>query len=260
MNSIFHRAIILIMVLIVVDIAVFIGYYGYSYYHLPLEERYFHNLYSVLKPSGFWGHGFGIFGAIFILTGLFTYMGRKRIKFFSRFGLLKHWLEFHIFLCTLGPVLILYHTSFKFGGIVGICFWSMVLVVLSGIIGRFIYIRIPHTIEGRELSLQEVQEMRDNLARELEEKYSISESLVFSSLRNLKKELKSRGLTNMEYKRVRNLIRSEILLTKRIGHLENMQKVFRYWHVIHLPFALIMLITLVIHVTVALVFGYRWIF
>ena len=48
----------------------------------------------------------------------------------------KHWLEFHIFLCTVGPLLVLYHTAFKFGGIVSVSFWSMVLVVLSGVAGK----------------------------------------------------------------------------------------------------------------------------
>ena len=39
-----------------------------------------------------------------------------------------------------------------------------------------------------------------------------------------------------------------------------MQKLFRYWHIAHLPFALIMLIIMVIHVGVTLAFGYKWIF
>ena len=76
---------------------------------------------------------------------------------------LKHWLEFHIFLCTVGPILVLYHTSFKFGGIVSVSFWSMVLVVLSGIVGRFIYIQIPRTIQGKEIDMQDLISMREDL-------------------------------------------------------------------------------------------------
>ena len=40
----------------------------------------------------------------------------------------------------------------------------------------------------------------------------------------------------------------------------DMQKLFKYWHVIHMPFAIIMLIVVVIHVAVTLAFGYKWIF
>jgi len=39
-----------------------------------------------------------------------------------------------------------------------------------------------------------------------------------------------------------------------------MQQLFKYWHVAHLPFAIIMLIILIIHVGVTLTFGYKWIF
>lgn len=248
------------MALIVLIIAFVIGFYGYSYYRLPVEERYFHDMYQMLKPSGFWGHGFGVIGTSFILIGLFSYMARKRLKIFSRWGLLKHWLEFHIFMCVMGPVLVLYHTSFKFGGVVAICFWSMFLVVLSGVIGRFLYLRIPRTIEGRELSLQEVKELSNDLDAELKNKYELSESLILLSFKNRKRILQDKGLSKDEYKKVRTIIRSELFLTRRIKNLEKMQNLFKYWHVVHLPFALIMLITLVVHVAVVIVFGYKWIF
>ena len=260
MNSFVHKMILFFLTMIVVTIAFVIGYYGYSYYQLPVEDRFFHDMYQLLKPSGFWGHGFGVIGASFILIGLFSYMARKRLKIFSRWGLLKHWLEFHIFMCIMGPVLVLYHTSFKFGGIVAICFWSMFLVVLSGVIGRFLYLRIPRTIEGRELSLQEVKDMSNDLDAELKNKYNLSDSVIFSSFRNRKRILREKGLSKDEYQKVRNIIRSELFLTRRIKNLERMQNLFKYWHVVHLPFALIMLITLVIHVAVAITFGYRWIF
>jgi len=52
---------------------------------------------------------------------------------------------------------VLYHTALKFGGIVAVSFWSMAAVVLSGVIGRFIYVRIPRTIQGNELSVKELE-------------------------------------------------------------------------------------------------------
>ncbi|HRZ78327.1 MAG TPA: hypothetical protein P5248_13210, partial [Bacteroidales bacterium] len=140
---------------------------GMEYYRLPLEERYFHDGHVSLKPSGALGHGLGILGSLLMLVGVSSYMARKRWRSLSRLGLLKHWLEFHIFLCTLGPIMVLFHTSFKFGGIVAVSFWSMVAVFLSGIVGRFIYIQIPRSIEGRELSLHEVRSLRSDLGEAL---------------------------------------------------------------------------------------------
>ena len=52
----------------------------------------------------------------------------------------------------MGPVLVTLHTAFKFNGIVSIAYWSMVLVVLSGFVGRYLYVRVPKTLRGTELS------------------------------------------------------------------------------------------------------------
>jgi hypothetical protein len=217
MSKIAHRIYLGVLVTIVVLTFCVLLFEGGSYYLLPIGERVFHPDHLWLKPSGELGHGLGIFGSFFIITGVSIYMARKRYRFLSRLGLLKHWLEFHIFLCTLGPILILFHTANKFGGLVAISFWSMAAVFISGIIGRFIYLQIPHSIEGRALSLAE-----------------------------------SRKVFEMENK--------EISLDRRMERLEKMQKFFEYWHVIHLPFALVMLIIMAIHVAVTIVFGYRWIF
>jgi len=234
---------------------------GMTFYNLPIEERFFHPDYALLKPSGLLGHGLGILGTLLILTGVFSYMVRKRFKTFSRIGVLKYWLEFHIFLCALGPVLILYHTSFKFGGIVSVSFWSLVIVVASGIIGRFIYLQIPRTIEGRELSLQEVQNMKDELGAELKIKYDVDVSeFTAGNSTKIDLDLKSKHLPVKEYKKVKQLINNQKQLVRRIKRLDMMQNIFKLWHVAHLPFALIMLIVMVIHVAVVLTFGYKWIF
>jgi hypothetical protein len=56
------------------------------------------------------------------------------------------------------------------------------------------------------------------------------------------------------------LIRSDRAIRRKIENLVVMQDLFRYWHVAHLPFALVMLVIMIIHVAVTIAFGYRWIF
>ena len=219
------------------------------------------------------GHGMGIIGSISMVAGVSIYMLRKRMRSFVRLGKLKHWLEFHIFLCTLGPILVLFHTSFKIGGLVAISFWSMMAVVLSGVIGRFIYIQIPRTIEGRELSLNEVRGMKTDIRDILVTKYALDkESLDIivestresrkerTGVRRIKQTLKDNQLSRSQRSQILKLVKNEISLNRRIDRLETMQNLFKYWHVAHLPFALIMLIIMVIHVAVSIVFGYTWIF
>lgn len=41
-------------------------------------------------------------------------------------------------------------------------------MVASGVVGRFIYKQIPRTIQGRELSLNEIKEMKDKIQEELQ--------------------------------------------------------------------------------------------
>lgn len=140
---------------------------GMEYYLLPLEERAYSELAPLFAPTGLVGHGLGIVGTLLLLVGVIGYSARKRLPFLSRSGALKHWLQVHIFLCTLGPFLVLLHTTFKFGGLVSIAFWSMALVVLSGVFGRYVYVRIPKTIQGRFLDVAAVSEQIVELTRRM---------------------------------------------------------------------------------------------
>jgi len=256
-----HRLTLTIYSLIVLITIIGLTYIGFTYYNKPIEERFFDPGYAMLKPSGILGHGLGVIGSLLIVVGLFSYMIRKRFKMFVRVGVLKYWLEFHIFLCTLGSVLVVYHTTFKFGGIVSIGFWSMAIVWSSGVIGRYIYIQIPHSIEGRELTLREVQDVKTDLDLELMNKYHIDISEVKSSnYSNRKLRLISKNIKSEDFNKIKQLIRSQKKLVRRIARLDRMQSLFKYWHVAHLPFALIMLIIMIIHIAVVLTFGYKWIF
>ena len=77
----------------------------------------------------------------------------------------------------MGPFLILFHTTFKFGGIVAVSFWSMVAVFLSGIIGRYIYLQIPRSIEGQELTLLELEDQKIEMNKQLRQTVTLDESI-----------------------------------------------------------------------------------
>jgi hypothetical protein len=280
MNPLSHRIYLATMNTIVLGVITYLGYSGYSYYHSPLEERFYQADHAMLKPSGPFGHGYGIVGTLMIIIGVFGYQARKYMKSLGRIGILKHWLEFHIFLCTLGPILVLFHTSFKFGGLISISFWSMVAVVASGVAGRFIYLQIPRTIQGRELSLHEIHDMKSQITQQIEreigndllqqiihtgeneEKKGYINQVMFDfKIKNrLKGQLKFAQIQGKKLRMIMKLIGQEMTMNRRIIGLQNMQKLFKYWHVIHLPFAIIMLVIMLIHVAVTVLLGYHWIF
>lgn len=263
------------MTAIVVAALIGLIYIGISYYSTDIDQRFFHENHTTFKPSGSIGHGLGIVGTFLMLSGVILYMVRKRSKKMARLGILKHWLEFHIFLCILGPILILFHTAFKFGGIVAISFWSMVAVVLSGAIGRFIYIQIPKSIEGKQLSRNEIENLKADIENQLISKYKLDNSLLniiekkshdsnnFSKreiLKSIRKTLAAQQIKSADKKQIIRLVKQGITLNRRIKRLERMQKLFEYWHVVHLPFAILMIVILIIHVIVTILFGYKWIF
>ena len=289
MSKALHAIYITGLTLVVIIVFMLLLIHGASYYSTPTKEKFYNKDYETLKPSGIIGHGIGIAGSTCLVIGVFGYMIRKRMRKLSRVGYLKYWLEFHIFLCSLGPVLILFHTTFKFGGIVAISFWSMVAVVVSGIIGRFIYIQIPRTIEGRELSRSEIINLKIDLGASLKKTYNVEDDTVvfisntlehiaesasknavldilprFRLLQTTRKKINenlgTQGVSKKDRRRIIRLIRKEMILNHRINRLATMQNLLKYWHVAHLPLALVMLVIMGIHIIIAVTFGYKWIF
>ncbi|MGB5668102.1 MAG: hypothetical protein WBM53_14775 [Maribacter sp.] len=270
-----HIAYIAAMVVITLVVTVYLFYIGFTYYNTSLEERFYHPRHNWFKPSGIYGQGLGIIGTLMILFGVTVYIARKRYNFLAKQIRLKYLLEFHIFLCTLGPILVLFHTAFKFGGIVSIAFWSMVAVVLSGVAGRFIYNQIPKTIEGRQMTMNELKDMKTDLAVVLHQKFNLESNTLDivtdlmseentidnnKKLGYLRKVLNRKDLPKSNRNAILKMVKNEITLSKRIARLQTMQKLFKYWHVAHMPFALIMLVIVIIHIGVTLAFGYKWIF
>jgi len=285
-----HQTLVFLAILIVIATFVTLWFWGGDYYLLPLSEKFYHENHKILKSSGLIGHGLGIIGSVILTFGVVIYIVRKRVKRFQKVGKLKYWLEFHIFLATLGPLLILFHTAFRFGGIVSISFWSMVAVVASGLIGRYIYQLIPHNIDGNELSQSEISKMDFNLRITLQEKYKISTEIINKleeATSNTNREIKISGLVlyiirdtlhnrkQLKYintflhnanlstedkKEVLRLSKTKLSLSRKIVLLDTTRRLFGYWHVAHFPFAVIMFVIMIVHIVVAFTFGYKWIF
>ena len=83
----------------------------------------------------------GIAGAALMFAGQF-YSLRKRARF-PRAIKVKKFLEAHVIAGILGPALVIVHSRLKFYGIAGIALGLMMIVTVSGFVGRYIYVRIP---------------------------------------------------------------------------------------------------------------------
>lgn len=274
-----HFLYISIMVAITAWVTYYLADIGWDYYHTPVEARWEHPDHDYFKASGLMGHGLGIVGTFLVLVGVVLYSAAKKWGFLDRWIRLKYLLEFHIFLCTLGPIMILFHTAFKFGGIVSWAFWSMLLVVISGVIGRYIYLQIPRSISGREMSQKAILDMRDNHLKAIEAHTDHHESIkvLLQEAEDIKgfgpRKRWARMQIWLDVRRVirrlpiaaadrqvlRQVAREEIKLGYTLSRMDVMQKWFAYWHVAHRPFAIIMLVIALVHIIVTLAFGATWI-
>ncbi len=262
---------------------------GFAYFLLPMAERPFSTLHDLYKPSGVIGQGLGIFGSLLILIGVVSYSTRKRWGWMQRFGTLRTWLAFHVFVCTLGPVWIILHTTFKVGNIASIAFWSMVVVAASGVFGRYVYIHIPKTAEGTFYSEEDLQTLQEDLTNQISAASGLDRGVVVG-LMTVFRPLPPRGFLDALWKalrfdlstrqlrtRAREILNSKdlspaqvqaavplLIQSTRLGQQRqtagSFQRLFGYWHVLHLPLAFVMLVTFLIHVGVAIAFGYTWIF
>jgi hypothetical protein len=277
------------VVLVWVAIAGTLLVYGLSYYLAPLQERAYSPLHDQFKPSGSVGLGYGFVGTAMMLVGVAGYSLRRRARSLQRLGRLKLWLSVHIFLCTMGPFLILLHTSFKFGGIVSIAFWSMTAVVASGVFGRYVYVRIPKSLSGQFLSLKAIEEQRDRMLQVIAERSGLPpaevdrihqvakrpaprgfanallRSLWFDltesrHARRIQRLLAGKGVPPQARATAARLFLEESALEQQMALLTPFQRLFRYWHLFHMPLAIVMLVVVMLHVTVAILLGYTWVF
>lgn len=284
-----HKVFVAFLFIVTITAVAAVGINGFSYYITPVELRPFLPDYNIMKPSGTYSHGLGIIGASMITVGVAMYSTRKRVRKLWNLGKLSRWLEVHIFLCLLGPILVIFHTTFKAGGIAAISLWCMVSVAASGIIGRFLYVQIPRNLKGTELTQQEIDVELDRLRNEIAHS-PLGVQLLnvidrsFAAIPKPDKLWATAGvllrLQTTRYQ-VRRAVRAMITKTKmthdqarslyahasarttlvqKTALLAQVEKLFFYWHAVHLPFTVIMFITLAAHIAVTVFLGYRWIF
>jgi len=286
-----HRVSLWLLYALTLAVVINIVWEGGGYYKLSSLERPHSALHAAWKPSGPIGHGLGIVGSAMMLI-LLLYSVRKRVRTMQHAGNIRYWLNYHIWLGVTGPLLVIFHTSFKFGGIVAVSFWSMMGVALSGVLGRYLYLQIPHSLTGQELSARELDEMDRELQKQLQEQYQLTGSalqmiqrasgveeaagrqgwnnmwywlmqdlILPVRLRHIRHELKSaEGLGKLEMHNVMAIVKRKVKLHRRVAFLSTARALLHHWHLIHRPFAIVMLVIMVVHVAVSIAFGYKWIF
>ena len=111
------------------------------------------------------GYNLGLAGGLMMLV-LLLYPLRKRVKFFENFGFLPSWFKWHMVLGILGPMTIIFHSTYHVyipyihptgSPNAAVAMLCMLLVSGSGTFGRFFYSKIHHSLYGRQSTVNELR-------------------------------------------------------------------------------------------------------
>lgn len=265
---------------------------GLPYYTLSAGARMRNPLHPWLKPSGYIGQSAGLL-ALAIFVFLWLYPVRKKFRWLAFTGTIAKWFNVHVLAALALPLLVAIHAAWRFDGLIGLGFWSMMVVWLSGIAGRYVYARIPRGKAGVELTIEEIAAQRKALLGEIAQRSGLEASVVESTLaaghgsaarggivatlsrmiaddlarrragRALRRQWRTSGRARRkEDKKVvatmLQLARREMALAQQARMLDATQAVFRYWHVLHRPVAVASLAAVLVHVAVVVALGATW--
>jgi hypothetical protein len=233
------------------------------------------------------GYALGITGGSLMLA-LLLYPLRKRYRSLQWMGSVRGWFRTHMICGIVGPSLILFHCNFSLGATnSNVALFSMLIVAISGIIGRYFYSRIHHGLYGAKVVLKETKQDAQ-LARFGIQKVFANVPDLLAMLEDFEGEtLKARrGLLSTAFQllampvRIRLVHRSAMglvhqhLASQQLGqrgraqmragaerflrvHLDAVRKVaetgfyerlFSMWHVLHLPLFVMLIVTAVFHI------------
>ena len=228
----------------------------------------------------------GIIGGSMML-GLLIYPLRKRFRWLGFLGPLKHWFRFHLVAGIFGPVIVLFHSTFRVGSFnAAIALVCMLMVVASGLVGRFLYQKIHNGLYGSRATLETLQQslaqqltaLQGQLARLPAVNREIQRYLKLVSLQpqgvwqrsrhflslGLKRKLTSRrvdraiagydqtlaggAVTHRNLLALANTIEETLGAMQRTAQFSTYERLFSLWHVVHMPFLLMLVTTAIVHV------------
>jgi hypothetical protein len=131
-----------------------------------------------LTPESGVGYWLGIAGGSLMLL-LLLYPLRKRIKVLRALGTVGFWFRAHMILGVLGPVLVLWHANFRFGSInSNVALIAMLVVAISGVVGRYLYSKIHVGLYGRKAEVREILADADALRQAIGADLPVADRVV----------------------------------------------------------------------------------
>lgn len=238
---------------------------------------------AVPPASDLFGHGLGILGFLLMLMTETLYSLRKRSRK-ARWGRMSAWLRFHIFTGLVGPYLVLLHTSWKFNGLAGIVTALTFAVVISGIVGRYIYTAVPRTTDGTEVEAGELERQiaaaeaglqrwldtqpeaaqaffphLDSLTSAPESGLSLVLGRTFKEwsyrLRWGRQVRRVKGVSRSQARELAQLLRRQRALRRQQASLVMARRLLATWHAVHIPIGMVLFTAAFVHIGAAIYYA-----
>ncbi len=209
----------------------------------------------------------------------------KRSRLMQKLGSSAAWFDWHIMGGTVGPLFILLHSALKLDNWVSVAFWSMILVVVSGVVGRYLYTQIPDMLHGRELEELEHERALAKLRAVVPAAVTALDRELMAFRQRATRVAAGAGLAYAfawtvldDFRRPGRWLRRRLLLAKsdaprrtrrdlhrHAGMLMLLERrrilvpqahsVLFHWKQVHVPFTFVMMAVSIVHIVVALTYS-----
>jgi Fe-S-cluster-containing hydrogenase component 2/CRP-like cAMP-binding protein len=233
-------------------------------------------------------------GFALIMVAMLYPIRKALPKFFKPFGKKPRWLDFHNFCGFMGTLLVSFHTGFEFvpGNIPSMIslggYFALVLVMMSGFLGRFLYQMIPRGVAGTELQMRDIENEDRMISEKLDVIFSYSKAqrekvqeavkrivgeqpdkqtffrmtraflVTKGFIRKLVGELQeTQKLSDGELEKLSLLLNEKVKLARNVAYLAFSYRLFKKWQFIHRPFAYVMGSLAIVHI-IYNIFLFKW--
>ena len=229
------------------------------------------------------GYNLGLVGGVLMLL-LLPYALRKRLRSLRQVGTMRGWFLFHIAAGLLGPLLVLFHTTFRIGSFNGgVALASTLLVTCSGLVGRFFYRKVHRGLSGSRANLAEFEAALLRQVEVLQAHADLVPAVIVEVRRYVgaatampptRRHGAARFLTLgthrlLASRRVRSAVRAargraaahgreldQLMVTvdaalaaaQRTAQFSGYERLFALWHVVHIPFLFLLVLSSAVHV------------
>jgi len=264
-----------------VAILAFLAWKGAEYYPLDRLERLHSPLHKALRSAGPWGHGVGMVATAFMLSNFF-YAVRKRTRLLTGLGDIRGWLDFHVFVGAMSPLVIAFHAAFQANNVLATSTAGALLVVMAtGVVGRYIYGMVPahggraEELEDLSASFErlrafaapalahvgpQAEALLDRVTAPVKAHFLLALFLRFpfeaAWLRLRLAWLRRRFPDPEQYLDLRRALLKLARLRWQLRFYGSLKSLLRGWRVFHASMAIFLVVALTAHIGVSLYLGY----